>query len=131
LAALAIPRYVNLEVEARKVAVSSVAGAVSAAAELVHGKAVLTQATTSPITLPDGTTVEIDLSTADYGYLYPVSTVGGIGNAVKSAGYDPSVGLFCPLVNGMSPTWCTLNCGVIYINDATHAAVVTMDNSGC
>lgn len=128
LAAFAIPRYINLQVQARQSAIYGTAGAVAAAAELVHAQAVATGATGGTITLADGTVVAIDSTPSDFGYQYPTFLNAGIASAAKSVTVISNTafsGLVCPTVGGSAPTWCNATCGVTYMNNAGFGANVT------
>ena len=60
LAATALPRFINLQSDARAASMKGVAGSMRAAVELVRGKWLVTGSTGAPtVTLSDGTTVDV------------------------------------------------------------------------
>ena len=80
LAAVALPRYVDLGTQARKASVNGVAGGLRGAVALVQARYTVTGQTTSPVTMLDGTTVAV--STGVGGGL-PTGAAAGIGNAMQ------------------------------------------------
>jgi MSHA pilin protein MshA len=81
LAAIAIPRYASYVTEARVAALNGLAGAIRSSVVVVQSRYVATGATTSPVTMSDGTTVTVGVAATTGGV--PLSTAGGIDNAVK------------------------------------------------
>jgi MSHA pilin protein MshA len=128
LAATAIPRYAAYTSQARIAALQGVQGAVNSAVLVVQGRYISTGATTSPVTMLDGTTVAVLAGTpgpANVGAGQP--TAAGIGSAVNLNGsFNVSAaGLFT------FPTAVT-NCNLQY-NAPTAAAnyTLTLTTTGC
>jgi len=124
LAAVAVPKFVDMQVDARESAVDGMLGAVRSATSLAHAKALIdgvASAATSSITM-EGTNVDLV-------YGYPAKTATGIVAAVSSEGFDvtTSVGDFY-LIGAPTPS----TCSVIY-SEATYAvgppAVITPASS--
>ena len=126
LAATALPRFINVQQDARIAAVNGIAGGLRSAVALITSRYVLTgnnAATT--VTTQDGTIVTVTAGTG-----IPVGTApgvgGGIGNAMQSfEGFTPTWGTpttFWP-ANGGSAT-----CGASY---APATGIVTVDTSTC
>ncbi len=84
LAAVAIPRYASYISEARTAALNGLAGAVRSSVAIVQSRYVATGASSSPVTMLDTTTVAVATTAAAGGI--PLSTAGGIDNAVKTDG---------------------------------------------
>lgn len=123
LAAVALPRYVNLGQQARIASVNGVAGGARAAVAVVQARYIATGQTTSPVTMLDGTTV--DVSTGAAGGV-PLGTAAGVGSAMHPVdGYT--------VAYGATTTWTPNNggsatCRVEYVA-ATGA--VTAQVAGC
>lgn len=81
LAAFAVPRYTALQADARVAAVNGLAGGLRGAVAVVRSQYIVTGATTSPITLTDGTTVAVGTAGAAAGV--PTGAAGGIDNAIQ------------------------------------------------
>lgn len=81
LAATALPRFINLQSDARAASMKGVAGSMRASVELVRGKWLVTGSTGAPtVTLSDGTTVDVGTgSGANAGV--PLATATGIDRA--------------------------------------------------
>jgi len=82
LAAVALPKFIGLSADARASVVTGLDGSVTEAANMVHALAVIqgkTSSTATTVTLSDGTTVNVVNG-------YPDDTLGGINNALQSAG---------------------------------------------
>ena len=124
LAAIAIPRYASYTREARVAALNGLAGAIRSSVTVVQSRYVATGATTSPVTMADGTTVTVGTAGAVAGV--PLSTAGGIDSAVNVGGTftytaDAAVGTYD------FPT-AIANCNVTY-TAATGAAAI--NSAGC
>ncbi len=78
LSAIAIPRFANMSGKARRSAVKALAGAVSSAATIAHGKWLLAPSET---VLIEGKKIKIYNGTKSPGY--PSESNGGINNAVN------------------------------------------------
>ncbi len=124
LAAVAIPRYAGYTTEARVAAINGLAGAIRSSVAVVQGRYIVNGTGTSPVTMLDGTTVAVATGATTGGL--PLSTAGGIDNAVNVAGtFTYTAGAATGTYN--FPTAVT-NCFVTY-TAATGAAAVT--SSGC
>jgi MSHA pilin protein MshA len=121
LAATALPRFINIQSDAKQASMKGLAGGLRSAVEIVRAKwyvAGSTGATTA--TMADGTTVIVGTSGTAAGV--PTAAAGGIGAAIGStAGYTVTYAattLFSPAVG---PT----TCQVTYV-----AATGIVDESG-
>ena len=124
LAAVAIPRYASYTREARIAALNGLSGAIRSSVAVVQARYVATGATASPVTLADGSSVAV--GTAGTAAGVPLSTAGGIDNAVNVGGTfaytaDPAVGTW-NFASSVS------NCNVTYAADTGLATVVS---GGC
>lgn len=81
LAAVAIPRYASFTKESRIAALNGLAGAIRSSVAVVQGRYMATGATTSPVTLADGTTVAV---TTGAGGGVPTVAAAGIQAAVNT-----------------------------------------------
>jgi MSHA pilin protein MshA len=81
LAATALPRFVNLQGDARAASMKGMAGSVRAAAELVRGKWLATgSSTATTVTISTGTDVTVVLPNG-----YPAATAAGIEAALNTS----------------------------------------------
>ncbi len=85
LAAVAIPRYASYTKEARIAALNGLASSVRSAVEVAQARYIATAASSSPVTMADGVTT-VDVGTAGAVIGVPLSTAGGIDNAVSVDG---------------------------------------------
>lgn len=103
LAAVAVPKFIDMQVDARESAVDGMLGAVRGATALAHAQAIIKGQTgaTGSIVM-EGTTVDLI-------YGYPAKTATGIVAAVSSEGYDvtTSVGNFY-LAGAPTPATCSV-----------------------
>ena len=84
LAATALPRFVNLQTDARIATVNGYAGGLRAATAIVYARWAASGSTgSSVVSMADGTTVTV--STGATGGV-PTGAVGGIGNAMRCSG---------------------------------------------
>lgn len=122
LAATALPRFVNLQSDARLASVQGLAGGVRAAAGLAHATWLARGAT--------GTAVVMEGQTINLTFGYPVRAAGGIRTAMQDiAGYTYGVG------TGdfdFSPT-AIATCRVNYAQPAVanNPPTITVTTSGC
>lgn len=123
LAAVAIPRYISLQVEARAAAVNGLFGTVRSAAAMVKATALVRGVTNGNITTEDGTVVTVVNR-------YPATAAGGIDNAVEinAADFTFAAGVFSK-VGATTPA----NCSVTYAQPVAlgNAPTITMDITGC
>ncbi len=135
LAAVAIPRFVGLTKEAKISAVKGFAGSLRAAADIVHAKWLAMDNNSGTVNV-EGKVVLVDNNTDPSTVAgYPLSTLNGIGNAVR---YDPDK--FTVSNNGDNMTFSykgNINCSVSYIYASrqdeiyTSAPRVSVATSGC
>lgn len=93
LAAVALPRFINVTVDARRAAVNGVAGGLRSAVGLAQARYYatgLTGASATPITMADGTTVAVGTSLAASGV--PLASATGIGQMMRC---EPSPTTVC------------------------------------
>jgi len=81
LSAVALPRFINVTVDARIAAVQGIAGGLRSAVALSQARYYATGTNTSPVTFADGTTVAVGVAGAAGGV--PTNVLGGIGNAMR------------------------------------------------
>jgi MSHA pilin protein MshA len=123
LAAVALPRYIDLGTQARTASVNGVAGGLRGAVAIVQARYIATGQTTSPVTILDGTTVTVSTGV---GGGVPTGAATGIGNAMQPVdGFTVAYGAtttYTPNAGGSA------TCRVEYVA-ATGA--VTAVTSGC
>ncbi len=121
LAAVALPRYINLQTEARTASVNGMAGAVRSAVALARAKYIAVGNMTLGTVDMDGTAVACAVGTG-----IPTGAAGGIGLAIQDlTGFTPAYGTpttFQP-TNGGSAT-----CQISY--DPATGQVTTV-TTGC
>ncbi|KAA0257367.1 type II secretion system protein [Deferribacter autotrophicus] len=127
LAAVAVPKFINLQSDAKKAAVSGLGGAVKSAANLVKARWMVDGGTSDNVTI-EGKTVNVLGGTG-----YPDATANGIGSAVD---YDNETFVFTNS-GGATGTATflydnTSNCGVKYeVNSSDNTTTVTILTDGC
>ena len=128
LAAVAIPRYVALQADARAAAVRGLFGSVRAASGMVYATALVRGVTAGNITMEDGTLVAVVNR-------YPATAAGGIDNAVQytTTDFDFGVvgaGIFSHL--GAAPAN-RATCSVTYAQPVAlgNQPAITIDVSNC
>jgi len=105
LAATALPRFVNLQTDARIASINGYAGGLRAAVALVQARWLATGSTgASTVTMADTTVV--DVSTGATGGI-PLGTANGIGNAMRCSGASgtPNCGGFTGTYAATSTFW--------------------------
>ena len=130
LAAIALPRFINLGTQARTASVNGVAGGLRAAVAIVRSQYIALGLTTSPVTMLDGTLVTVNTGATNGGV--PTGAAAGIGNALQAAnnlqpvdGYTTTYGV----PSTLRPTPPNLaTCQVSY-DGATGAVTTTI--TGC
>lgn len=126
LAAIAIPRYATYTRDARLASLNGLAGALRSSVMLVQGRYMANGTGTSPVTMADGVTT-VTVSTGANGGI-PLSTAGGIDNAVSISGYTYTAGAatgtfeLVPAVAG---------CNVLYTAATGVANVVDAGGNSC
>ncbi len=125
LAAIALPRYINLGSEARIASVNAVAGGLRAAVAVVQARYVVNgnNAATS-VTMLDSTVVTVNAITG-----IPIGTAAGIGSALQAGnsaapvdGYTTSYAVPAAVIFRITPPN-TANCQATY--NGTTGAVTT------
>ncbi len=131
LAAIALPRYVNLGQSARVASVNGVAGGLRAAVAVVQSRYIATGQTTSPVTMLDGTTVAVATGANDGGI--PLATAAGIGSAIQAASNTaPFAGYTTTYAGGIATFTLRTNCDATYTeNGTTLIGVVAVTTTGC
>lgn len=126
LAATAMPRFINMQADARVAAVNGMAGGIRSAVAVVSSRYVLTGVNTATtVIMPTLPNVTVNAGTG-----IPVGTAAGIGNALQSTdGF--TVDYTAPLAVTFRPTnGGSATCQVEY-NGTTGVATVTADLAGC
>ena len=135
LAATALPRFVNLQTDARIASINGFAGGLRAAVAVIQSRWIVTGSTgASTVTTQDGQTITVGTGSGSSGGV-PTGATGGIGAAVRCSGasgtdncggfigtYATPTSTFWP-VNGGSGT-----CGATYTDTTGN---VTVDTSTC
>lgn len=125
LAATALPRFINMQGDARVAAVNGMAGGIRSAVAVVSSKYMLTgSAAATTVTAQDLSVIDVNAGTG-----IPLATAAGIVRAMQSIeGFTPTYGAgtvtFWP-TNGGSAT-----CQVAY-DGTTGAAAVTATVANC
>ncbi len=141
LAAVALPRFTNLQGKAREAKVKAMAGAMNAAASLVKASAMAAQVTCGSAT---GTTVTLEGMAIDLNHCYP-QALGSFGQGVLGAANivaadDWVVGSNAGaaaagsvLTIQLSEATTPANCSITYTSPATatNAPTVATTVSGC
>ena len=126
LAAVAIPRYASYTREARLAALNGLAGAIRSSVAVVQGRYITLATYTSPITMLDGTTVAV--STGPTGGI-PLSTAGGIDNAVNVAGtFTYTAGAATGTYTFPTPV---AGCNVVYTAATGDVTVIDAGGNSC
>jgi len=119
LAATALPRFVNLQKEARESSVNGFAGGLRGAVAVVQSKWLVVGSTAdTTVDMADGSTVTVGIAGAAAGI--PTSAAIGIGNAVRCSGASgtPNCGGFTGTYGATSTFWPdnggSATCGVTY-----------------
>jgi len=135
LAAFAVPRFISLEVAARKATVNGLAGSVKSAAALARGLAMANQTAatgtismegTNNVTLlnyyPDATTIAAAVNSNN-------GTVTGVNDFTFTAGTGSTTAATWTLNSATTPA----SCAVSYLaaTSTTTAPVITTTTSGC
>ena len=131
LAAVALPRFANLGVDARKAKVSAIYGSVRAATQIVRAAALVANSTASATG-----TVTLDGQNVDTVYGYPAPSLTGITTA---AGLDPANDkITVTHASGVTPiqvqgatTAATCQITFTQATSASVAATAAMADGGC
>src|SRR5438105_10783837 len=125
LAAIAIPRYATYTRDARLASLNGLAGALRSSVMMVQGRYMANGTGTSPITMADGTAVTV--STGAGGGV-PLSTAGGIDNAVNISGFAYTAGAATGTFT-LQPA--VAGCNVLYTAATGLATVVDTGGNSC
>ncbi len=131
LAAIALPRYVDLGQSARIASVNGVAGGLRAAVAVVQSRYIAAGLTASPVPMLDGTTVAVSTGPTDGGI--PLGSAVGIGNAIQAASNTAPFAGYATTYTGTVATF-TLRtgCFVTYTeNPPASIGVVATTITGC
>jgi len=123
LSAVAVPKFVDMQVDARKSSINGLAGAVKGAMALAHSQALVKG---KDLKASTGETIDMEGTTIELVYGYPAkssSSNGDIEDAISADGftYTASSGAF--VLDGYTGT---NGCSVTY-NEATSTAPATVD----
>ena len=126
LAAIALPKYVSLQTDARKAKLNGAKGAIASAMAMSHGKALVdgVAAQTTATQISEGVTV-----TLAYGY----PNAATIADAAGISALDYTITLASPKTT-VSPSGATATtCSVVYTQaaDAATPAAIAIDQSDC
>jgi MSHA pilin protein MshA len=123
LAAIAVPKFVNMGADARIASVNGMAGALRSSVNIVQARYMATGNMTSTEVLLQGQTVGNGV-TVTAGSGLPTGAAVGIGRAVDIAGYNATYAATSTFV----PTGANATCNASY-TAATGA--IAVDTSGC
>ncbi|WP_444996340.1 type II secretion system protein [Aliikangiella sp. IMCC44359] len=126
MAAIAVPKFVDLQTDARASVIRGVEGSIRSAATLVYSKSLIngteSQATDS-VSIPTGT--------VDTVFGYPAATATGI-NAIVDITGAPSINFAVSAGNATYTYDTRATCIITYEPaTATTAPVITVDDGGC
>jgi MSHA pilin protein MshA len=130
LAAFAIPRFANVNAEARQAAIRGLAGSLRSSSALVHGLAMA-----RGLTAASGQTVQLEGATVTLVHGYPEASAEGIGNSVLNLdGFtqtiDTAAGTVTYVPENAPGTPAT--CRVVYTQASSGvSAVVKLDDDNC
>ncbi len=117
LAAVAVPKFVDMQVDARVSTIKGMQGAVQGAASLAHAQQLVKG-------LASTASVDMAGSTVTMSAGYPTADAAGIGTAVTTDGFDVAGGVFS--IPGRA------TCSVTYTASVGGAfPAITLDSSGC
>jgi MSHA pilin protein MshA len=126
LAAIAIPRYASYTSDARVASLNGLAGAIRSSVMMVQGRYVATGNTAAvSVTMADGTVVGTNAG-ANGGI--PLSTAGGIDNAVNIGGFVYTAGAATGTFNLATAV---AGCNVTYTAATGATAVVNTGGTSC
>lgn len=114
LAAVAVPKFVDMQVDARISAVSGLAGAIQSASALAHAQSLVNGG---------GATVDMEGTAVDMIFGYPALAAGGIDVALNMDGFTyDGAGIFT--LDGAAAA-----CSVVYAEAASAGAAPTITNN--
>lgn len=118
LAAVAVPKFIAMQSDARIASINGLSGAIRSASSLAHAQALV-----KGFTAASGETINMDGQPVDLVYGYPADAAGGIDEAVNYEGFTFAGGVFT-LQTG---------CTVTYVDPASAGAAptITVATGGC
>lgn len=123
LAAVAVPKFIDMQVDARKSSVQGLYGAVQSASSLARAQALIKGETGAT------GTISMSGSTVNLVHGYPRTAAGGIDNAIDIQGfsYAPATGVFT------LAGYAGASCQVTYAEPtgANTAPTITLNIAGC
>lgn len=131
LAAVALPRFGNMQQDARIATLNGMLGAANSAIVIVHGQALVGNATGA------ADTVALETGNVDTVYGYPAATAAGIQAAITSSAGDftftAGVGtLTIDLTNAPTPATCRITYTAATAANVPATAVIAAGNTaGC
>jgi len=128
LAAFAIPRFANVNAEARQAAIRGLAGSLRSSSALVHGLAMA-----RGLTAASGQTVQLEGADVDLVHGYPAATPAGIGNSVLNLdGFTQTAGTGTMTYVPENAPAAPATCRVVYTQaTATTSATVVLNDDNC
>jgi MSHA pilin protein MshA len=127
LAATALPRFINVQADARAAAVQGIAGGLRGAVALVQAKWQVSGGSGVPsVTMADGVSVAVNPTTG-----FPTAALGGIGNAMNCESATTCQGNTIDLAASPTtwrPAGGSASCQATY--DATTGAVLATPATG-
>ncbi len=132
LAATALPRFVNLQTDARIASVNGFAGGLRAAVAVIQSRWIVTgNNAAATVTTQDGQTVAVGTGTGSSGGV-PTGAAGGIGIALRCSGASgtDNCGGFIGTYGATSTFWpanssLTANCAASYDEATGNVSVLT------
>lgn len=138
LAAVAVPKFANLQTDAKKSAVQGVGGAVKASANIAKAKWLVNDNASADNVTIDGETVKVLLGTG-----YPTAASDGIAAAMDFDADNFDNSSTCNTLSGDSSSYCFTytsqtdpdgsdgGCGVYYGVDTDNSTTVIIETGGC
>jgi MSHA pilin protein MshA len=130
LAAFAIPRFANVNAEARQAAIRGLAGSLRSSSALVHGLAMA-----RGLTAASGQTVQLEGAVVNLVHGYPEASASGIGNSVLNLdGFTSTINAGAGTVTYVpeNAPATPATCSVVYTQASAGAsATVQLNDSNC
>jgi len=134
LAAVALPRYIDMQTQARVAKAQAIFGSVKSSAALARASCMVDRATsTAPTCTAIGGTVNMDGATIGMVNQYPAATAAGIQAAAQLATTDGlTLTVANPFLIRINGAATAANCQISYSAAAVGAApVITLDTTKC
>jgi MSHA pilin protein MshA len=130
LAAVALPRFLDLSTDARKAKAQGIYGSVRAATQIAHAGSLVKGTAASA-----SATLTMDNQSVDLVYGYPAATAAGIvaASGIDSTNDGVTIAAGPPLTITVNGATAAANCRITYTAaaNATSAATVSLDASNC